>query len=161
MLIFDTPDTETFWQRACDATGTDPATPHHAGTFAGPDGDVEAAFIDELTGLAAGGQKRGTTHMRLEFEHRGIRMREVGDCWTVTTTQGQPLCVVRITNVAIVAFEDVGLEFAASEGEGDLSFEYWHSGHCRYFQSQCAKWGYEWREDTPVVCESFEVIHRP
>ncbi len=99
--------------------------------------------------------------MRLEFEHRGIRMREVGDCWTVTTTAGSPLCVVRITNVAILSYEDVGLEFAASEGEGDLSLEYWHCAHRGYFQNQCRLWGHEWHEDTPVVCESFEVIYRP
>ena len=79
----------------------------------------------------------------------------------MTTTVGKPLCVVRITNVAILPYEDVGLEFAASEGEGDLSLEYWHGAHLGYFQQQCSKWGHEWRDDQPVVCESFEVVHRP
>ena len=161
MLIFDDADIDAFWQQACDAAGLDTATPHHAGTFAGPDGAAEVEFIDELAGLAAAGQKRGTTHMQLEFEHRGIRIRELGDCWIVTTTQGQPLCAARVTNVAILPYQDVGLEFAASEGEGDLSLEYWHGAHRSYFQNQCRLWGYEWREDTPVVCESFEVIYQP
>jgi uncharacterized protein YhfF len=165
MLIFDNPEIDVFWRQACEATGTDPATPHHAGTFAGPEDIAETAFIDEmnsrLAGLVAAGQKRGTTHMRLEFEHRSIPVREAGHCWIVTGAGGNPSCVVRITSVAIVPYEDVGLEFAASEGEGDLSLEYWHSEHRSYFRNQCAKWGYDWREDTPVVCESFEVVYRP
>lgn len=161
MQYFESPEIDAVWQQACEATGIDPATPHHAGTFAGSDGGAEEAFHDELAALVRDGQKRGTTHMRLEFEHRGIPLREVGHCWIVTGAAGNPYCVVRITKIAIVPYEEVELEFAASEGEGDLSLEYWHGAHRGYFQEQCDKWGYDWHEDTPVVCESFEVIYRP
>jgi len=42
--------------------------------------------------------------MRLHFEHEKIRMRQPGDCWIVTMVAGEPLCVVRITNVDIKPF---------------------------------------------------------
>ena len=161
MLIFDAPEIEAFWQQACEATGIDPATQHHAGTFAEPDGDGDAEFIGELARMARDGRKRGTAHMRLHFEHEGIRMREPGDCWIVTTTAGKPLCVVRITNVAITPFKDVGPEFAASEGEGDLSVAYWRDAHLGYFKRQCRQWGHEWQDDQPTVCENFELVYRP
>ena len=161
MLIFDTPETKTFWHKACDAAGIDPATPHHAGTFATPAYVDHTGFIDELAGMARDGQKRGTAHMQLNFEHENIRVREPGDCWIVTTVAGEPLCVVQITNVDIKPFNQVGDVFAASEGEGDLSLEHWRGAHLGYFTQQCREWGYEWRDDRPVVCESFELVYRP
>ena len=35
MQRFDTDETRAFWEEACAATGIDPGTTHHAGTFAG------------------------------------------------------------------------------------------------------------------------------
>ncbi len=163
MLIFDTAETQAFWRDACGATGIDPETPHHAGTFSEPAEPAEAervAFIDQLSGMARDGKKRGTAHMRLHFEHENIPMREPGDCWIVTTVAGEPLCVVRITNVDIKPFNQVELAFAASEGESDLSLDYWRRVHSAYFQEQCERWGVEWREDLPVVCESFDLVYR-
>ena len=82
-------------------------------------------------------------------------------CWIVTTVLGDPLCVVRITNVDIKPFNQVGDVFAASEGEGDLSLEHWRGAHLGYFKQQCLEWDQEWRDDRPVVCESFELVYRP
>jgi uncharacterized protein YhfF len=99
--------------------------------------------------------------MRLQFEQENIPMREPGDCWIVTTTDGAPLCVVRMTGVAITPFDQVAVEFAASEGEGDLSVAHWRGAHINYFKSQCERWGVDWRDDQPVVCENFERAYRP
>lgn len=163
MLFFDTPGTREFWRKACAQADIDPQTPHHAGTFAEPDADdpEDAEFIDSLSELARSGNKRGTAHMALHFEHEGIRIREPGDAWIVTNTRGEPLCVVRITQVAITPFDQVGEEFAASEGEGDLSIAHWRKAHLDYFRNQCAQWNHTWRDDQPVVCESFELVYRP
>lgn len=161
MLFFDTLDTTAFWQQACEAEGLDPAAPHHAGSFSAPGGGYDETFNEDLATLVRDGQKRGTTHMTLEFEHRAIPFREIGHYWVVTTTSGTPFCVVRITNVAIVPYEDVTPEFAASEGEGDLSLAFWQGAHIDYFKDQCRQWGYEWQDSQPVVCENFELIYRP
>ncbi len=167
MLFFDTAETQAFRRQACDATGIDPETPHHTGTFAEPVEEDEmpieeqVVIIEEISRLALDGAKRGTTHTQLHFEQEGIRLREPGDCWVVTTVAGVPLCVVCITNVEIMAFDQVGGAFAASEGEGDLSLDYWRNGHLEYFKAQCRQWGHEWRDGQPVVCESFELVHWP
>ena len=161
MLRFDTDETRSFWQLACAANGIAPATTHHAGTFAEPRSDERVAFINELSVMASDARKRGTAHLRLQFEREEIPMRRPGDCWIVTTTAGKPLCVVRITNVAITPCKDVEPKFAASEGEGDLSVAHWRGAHLPYFKSQCQQWGEEWREDRLVVCENFELVYTP
>ena len=70
----------------------------------------------------------------------------------------EPQCVVRCTNIALVPFREVTEEFAASEGEGDLSREYWATAHKRYFVKQLAEWDMEWDDTLVVVCESFELV---
>jgi uncharacterized protein YhfF len=161
MLLFDTEKTRAFWLKACEEADIDPQTPHHAGTFAEPvaGDDDDAKFIDFLSELARSDRKRGTAHMQFHFEHEGIRIREPGDCWIVTTVRGEPLCVVRVTAVAITPYAEVGEAFAASEGEGDLSVAAWRKAHLDYFRNQCARWGHAWREDQPIVCESFELVY--
>jgi uncharacterized protein YhfF len=61
--------------------------------------------------------------------------------------------------VVIVPFEEVGEEFAAAEGEGDGSLQYWRECHWAYFERECKRIG---REPSPrmlIVCERFEVIY--
>ncbi len=109
--------------------------------------------------LTLAGQKRGTAHLTSDFETNEIASRQAGDYWIVLNASGDPVCLVRLTRVDVQPFNQVGLEFAASEGEGDLSLEYWRQAHRDYFDKFCAKFGLDWQEDSPVVCESFELIH--
>ena len=161
MLMFNSAETRAFWREACAITGIDLATPHHAGTFGEPTSPEKVALIDSLSGLARDGDKRGTTHTQHHFKQENVRMREPGDCWVVTTVAGDPVCVVRITNVDIMPFDQVGEAFAVSEGEGDLSYEYWYKAHLNYFKAQYRNWGQAWRDNPTVVCESFELVYRP
>lgn len=159
MLGFDTAEIDAFWSEACTDGGIDPTSRRCAYTFAEPGKRENDSDINELSDLAARGQKRGTTHLRIHFDQERIVMREPGDYWIVTKTTGEPMCLVRITNIDIRPFNQVELAFAASEGEGDLTLEYWRDGHSTYFQEQCERWGVEWREDLPVVCESFDLVY--
>ena len=159
MLTFDTPQTQAFWREACSALGLATDTPHHVGTFAEPTTPDRAAFIDGLAKMARDGEKRGTAHLKRQFEIETLQARELGDYWLVTTTEGEPICVVRVYAVDIVPFDKVSEAFAASEGEGDLSLRHWREVHGTYFTRQCARWNHEWSEDELVVCESFEAVY--
>ena len=166
MLCFDTSDTRDFWSNACRQANIDSQARHFAGTFSelttvGDETvDDVIEIVDSLTQLAHDGQKRGTAHMQLHFEHEGIRVREPGDYWIVTNSVGKPACIVQVTNVAVLPFEEVGDEFADSEGEGDLTLEYWREAHKGNFIEQGAMWGETWRDDMPIVCESFELVYK-
>jgi len=161
MLRFDTPLISSFWQSACADLGI-PCDSHHcACTFAEPRNPVRIQAIDALSELALSGQKRGTAHLEMQFREDNIPMREIGDYWIVLKCDGTPMCVVRIIAIEIVPFNQVGPEFAASEGEGDLSRRYWREAHGAYFQAQCDRWGVTWRDDLLVVCENFLTVYRP
>lgn len=145
---------EAFWRQSLEAEDIQ-AEDYHAYTFADP---AFSTRVGEIAELARSGKKRGTSHLRLDFEVNRIPIREAGDFWVVLGDSCLPLCVIRLTKVSIKPFNEVDAAFAASEGEGDLSLEGWANAHRRYFQKQLAKWQLEWREDLPTVCESFELV---
>lgn len=154
MIGEKTPEVEAYWQAFRAATGAGEAD-YHAATFADPG---LSANVGKIGRLARSGEKRATCHLALDFARNGVRRREAGDCLVVLDEAGAPLCIVRVTEVAVTPFDAVGPELAVAEGEGDLSRDYWATVHRRYFEKQCAKWGVDWREDREVVCEYFDLV---
>jgi uncharacterized protein YhfF len=167
MIIHDSPEIDAFWKDACTAHNIDEKSRHYALPFAEFDEQSPQerhASIDSIGALAVQSRKRGTCHQAMQFEMDNVPMRRVGDHWIVVKTDGTPVCVVRIIGINIVPFNQVGPEFAASEGpERGLipSHENWSHGHRGYFKGQCERWGVPWREDNPVVCESFITVYSP
>ena len=155
MIGTKTAAVEAFWKECREVADID-ATEYHAATFSNPE---MSQVTEEIAELARIGQKRGTAHLELDFELNGVARRQVGDPWVILNSANDPVCLVRITGVETKPFDAVSAEFAASEGEGDLSRDYWATVHRRYFKKMCEKLGREWREDLPTVCESFELAH--
>ncbi|CAG9228326.1 ASCH domain-containing protein [Paraburkholderia tropica] len=121
-------------------------------------GDSEA-LSESLLGLILAGRKDGTCSLRWSWEHDGEAIPKVGDIEIVLDWNDRPALVRRITRVDIVPFDNVSDEFAASEGEGDLSLMYWRTEHWRFFLDECKRIGREPDGAMPLVCERFEVMH--
>jgi uncharacterized protein YhfF/uncharacterized cupin superfamily protein len=117
-----------------------------------------AQLADELVELVVHGTKRGTAGSLWAYEKDRIPVPYVGNQSIVTRFDGTPVCLIETTAVAITPFAEVGLEFAASEGEGDLSLEYWRQCHRDYFTREGEAIGRPFREDMPIVCESFKLV---
>ena len=166
MIIQESPEISAFWNAACKTLGIDENSRHFAMPFAECDktNTELVAVIDEIADLAARNLKRGTCHQSMQFEIEDIPMRHVGDYWIVLKVDATPVCVVKMIGINIIPFNQVGPEFAASEGpERGLipSHENWSYAHRQYFMRQCERWGVEWRESNPVVCESFITVYSP
>lgn len=116
-------------------------------------------MADELLELVLAGTKRATAGALWSYEHEGEPTPEVGDFSIVTDGSGLARCVIRTTGVAIVPFDQVDQDFAATEGEGDGSLDYWRDGHWHYFTMELDAIGLQATEDMPVVCERFEVVY--
>lgn len=113
---------------------------------------------EELIELIRSGPKRAGTGLLWAMDHDGDAMPQVGDIEIVVDHQFEPALVTRITHVQVLPFNQVSAEYAAVEGEGDGSLEYWREGHWRFFSRECARIGREPTQDMPVVCSVFDLL---
>jgi uncharacterized protein YhfF len=114
---------------------------------------------EELLSLVRSGQKRGGASLLWAHEAESEPIPRVGDIEIVVNHLSAPSLVTRVTAVEVVPFNRVSARFAAREGEGDGSLEYWRGEHWAYFSRECQRIGRVPSEDMPVVCCSFEVLN--
>jgi len=119
------------------------------------DNQVDA---DALAELVCAGRKRATAGALWAYEADDDPLPRVGDLSIVTDWAGTARCVIRTTSVEVIPYDEVTVEFAATEGEGDGSLEYWRRVHEEFFTKDLGQFGLEFRVDMPVVCERFEVV---
>ena len=116
-------------------------------------------MADELAALVMAGAKRATAGALWSYEHEGDPLPQPGEYSVILDGADEARCIIRTDSVDVVPFEQVSVEFAAAEGEGDLSLEYWREGHWHYFTLELAEFGRQPSLDMPVVCERFEVVY--
>ena len=116
------------------------------------------ADADELAELVLAGRKRATAGALWSYEAEDEPVPQAGDFSVVTDWSGAARCVIRTVSVEVVAFDAVGEEFAAAEGEGDGSLAFWRKAHWAAFSRELEGSGRSPQPDTPVVCERFEVV---
>ena len=117
-------------------------------------------LADELGVLIVQGIKTATCSALWEWEAKGNPIPEPGLITIALDGRGEPLCIVETIEVSIRKYNEVDAGFARDEGEGDLSLEYWREAHRNYFSRVLPKFGMEFSEDMPLVCERFKVIYR-
>jgi len=120
--------------------------------------DDNESDANELAELVLRGEKAATASLLWEYGTSGKRRPQTGDLSVVTNWQGSPLCVIETSGVDVRPFENVDADFAAAEGEGDLSLEYWRDAHWSYFGRVCKQLARERSPKMPVVCERFRVV---
>ena len=118
------------------------------------------SLADELAALVVAGTKRATASLLWSYEADAKPMPKPGHLSIVEQWSGEPVCIIETAFVEVLPFEQVGPEFAAREGEGDGSLEYWRTGHWAYFARECARIGKKPSTSMPVACESFKVVYR-
>jgi uncharacterized protein YhfF len=144
-----------FWTRACAAV---PSMPPGAAYQVWHFGDG-AALAQELAELVLRGPKRATAGLLWEAESDPNAMPMLGGYSVVTDGGGAPLMVLRTAQVEIRPFAAVDADFAAAEGEGDGSLEYWRAAHWDYFSRRCEVLGRPASEDMPVILERFDLVY--
>jgi uncharacterized protein YhfF len=147
---------DALWQAFCAAVGED-CSDRFFEAFHFDDNEPDA---NALADLVLAGVKRGTATLVWSFEKAGRSLPGPGALSVVTYWDGTPACVIETQEVEVVPFEQVGAGFAAIEGEGDGSLEYWRRAHWAYFGRECARLGREPNQSMPVACERFSVIYK-
>lgn len=145
-----------FWARACAVV---PGMPADAAYQVWHFGDG-AALAQELAELVLRGPKRATAGLLWEAEGDPNAMPVLGGYSVVTDGNGgEPLLVLRTAQVEIRPFAEVDADFAAAEGEGDGSLDYWRAAHWNYFSRRCEVLGRIPSEDMPVILERFDLVY--
>ena len=119
------------------------------------------ADADELAQLVLDGVKRATASSLEAMEEGGEEIPKVGGFSVITDWEGIAKCIIRTEAIEIVPFREVTAQFAATEGEGDSSLEFWQEGHRRFFTRELESVGLKFHEETPVICETFSVVYPP
>lgn len=115
---------------------------------------------DELLALTLAGRKRATASAMPLYAIEGEPVPTEGGYSVLLDSRGEAACVLRTTSVRIIPYCEVSAEFAAREGEGDLSLTYWRRVHEAFFTRTMAEAGLTFTQDMPVVCEEFEVVFK-
>jgi uncharacterized protein YhfF len=147
---------QDFWRAACRAV---PDLPPLAEFQVWHFGDSEKLARD-LADLVLQGPKRATAGLFWDAEADPNNMMPVlGKYSLVTDDAGVPLLIIRTTHVDIRPYGEVDADFAAAEGEGDGSLDYWRAAHWNYFSRRCAALGRQPSMDMPVVLERFVLLY--
>ena len=146
---------QPFWFEYLSEADLDPDTPVYD-IFHFDDNKSDA---NDLVDLVLRGKKRATASLLCEYETGGKRQPRAGDSSIVTDWDGLPRCVIKTTEAEVIAFRDVDENFAADEGEGDLSLAYWKEVHWDYFGRVCRELERERSFEMRVVCERFQVVY--
>lgn len=121
-------------------------------------GDSEA-LSEELLELIRVGRKRAGTGLLWAYEAESTVIPAEGDIEIVVDHRNAPAFITRLTSVTVMPYADVGAAYAAIEGEGDGSLEYWRRAHWAFFSRECLRLGRQPENSMPVVCGVFEVLH--
>jgi uncharacterized protein YhfF len=113
---------------------------------------------DKLGKLVREGKKRATAGLAWSYDVEKEARPQPGDVWIVLDGGGKPAAVIETAEVEVVPFRAVPAEFAALEGEGDKSLEYWRKVHWKFFRKECRRIGREPSDSMPVVCERFRLV---
>jgi len=148
------PQIRSFWTDFLSETNQDSDTPIYD-VFHFDDNESDA---DELVALVLQGKKQATTSLLWQYESEKMRPPRMGDLSIVTDWNGFPHCVIETVEATVLPYKDVDEEYAAAEGEGDLSLEYWQDVHWAYFGRVCKEIGRERSPGMLVACERFSVV---
>lgn len=121
-------------------------------------GDGSKEMGDELGGLVVKGIKTGTCAAHCIFEYEGEVIPKVGQFDIVLDGENNPLAIIKYTKIDFVKMNEVTSDFVSSEGEGDLSYDYWYRGHVKFFSWELNQFGLTFTPDLLLVCQTFKVM---
>jgi len=112
----------------------------------------------ELAELVLAGKKTATASLLETNKLQPEKAPLDNGLSVVTDFEGQPLCVVRTTEIRHLPFREVDAEFAYDEGEDDQTLESWRRGHRAYFPHEASELGFVFDENSIVCCERFRLL---
>jgi len=149
--------TEAFWQSYLSTLSEEEqknAPPYVVDQFA----DTPEAAT-KVGKLVRDGVKTTTSSLVWGLEHIGQPLPKVGNIELIVDGNGEPLCIIELTEVEIKPFNAVDEQFAYEYGEGERTLSYWLRDNWEYLSRWCHEIGREPSETMPLVFQRFCVLY--
>jgi len=117
------------------------------------------ASADELADLVLCGEKTATSSAYEFYKLENEPLPQAGSFDVILDSQDKAVCIIEITKVSVVPFNEVSAEHAFKEGEGDKSLAYWQQVHEAFFTASLAEAGLEFSQEMGVVLEEFRKVY--
>ena len=111
-----------------------------------------AELSRKLLALIRSGHKRAGTGLLWWHEHEGEPIPQVGDIEIVLTHDDRPSVITRVTRVEVLPYREVSAEYAAIEGEGDASLDFWRQSHWRSMSRPSRSSKLSWWMSGSCIC---------
>ena len=109
--------------------------------------------------LVRDGIKTTSSSLLWGLEHIGGPLPKVGEISLVVDGNGDPLCVIEMTEVEIKPFNTVDKQFTFEYGEGERTLAYWLSDNWGFHSRWCLEIGREPSETMPIVFQRFRLLY--
>lgn len=114
---------------------------------------------DELVSLVLSGKKTAFFSSYASFHIDSEPLPISGELYIVVDRANKPRCVIELTDVNVVPFNEVTWGMAQKEGE-DENLEQWREKEQEYLNDEGDILGFEFSPDIKLVFQVFQVIYR-
>lgn len=121
-------------------------------------GDGSRVMGDDLADLVLKGIKTATCSAKRIHEVEEEPYPVVGQYDIVLNGKNEPVCIIQYTEISITPMNQVSEEFAALEGEGDLSYKYWYEEHLKFFKREFTSHSLNFSLDIELICQKFKIV---
>lgn len=121
-------------------------------------GDGSKELADELANLVLLGKKTGTCATKESYIVEKENVPEVGQHDIILNGDSKPVAIIKYTKIQEIPMNQVSEEFAISEGEGDLSYDYWYKEHEKFFINEFKNYRLNYTPEIMLICQTFEVV---
>ncbi len=109
--------------------------------------------------LVRDGLKTTTSSLVWGLEASGVTLPKVGAIELIIDGNGEPLCIIELTEVEVKPFNSVDEQFAFEYGEGDRTLAFWLQDNWEFHSQWCRQIGREPSETMPIVFQRFRVLY--
>lgn len=145
-----------YWNHYLKATGKSFEEAVYSGELVFENG---GCFGDEQLRLVLGGRKTASFSF---FDSLVINREPIpvaGEVYIVEDSSGEPSCIIELTDVKIVPFNEISWELASLDGE-DENLAQWREKMRCFAEEESDACGFAFSEESKIVCEIFKVIFR-
>ncbi|UJF17733.1 ASCH domain-containing protein [Vibrio sp. SS-MA-C1-2] len=114
---------------------------------------------NECARLINEGTKTASCSLKAGYDAENEPLPKVGGLTVVLDWQQNPVCIIELTEISLSPFNKVTAEFAAAEGEGDRSYQWWRDAHLTFFTHYTKSIDVPFTEDSLLVLERFKKVY--